>query len=84
MMLGDQSVEIVDLPGIYSLEQDYLGLDEIIARDFLRQESYDLVINIIDATNLERNLVLTPAGVGGQPKCCRCLEYGGCRASEWR
>ena len=34
MMLGDQSVEIVDLPGIYSLEQDYLGLDEIIARDF--------------------------------------------------
>ena len=59
MMLGDQSVEIVDLPGIYSLEQDYLGLDEIIARDFLRQESYDLVINIIDATNLERNLVLT-------------------------
>ncbi|NQV64048.1 MAG: ferrous iron transport protein B [SAR86 cluster bacterium] len=59
MMLGDQSVEIVDLPGIYSLEQDYLGLDEIIARDFLRQENYDLVINIIDATNLERNLVLT-------------------------
>ncbi len=59
MMLDDQSVEIVDLPGIYSLEQDYLGLDEIIARDFLRQESYDLVINIIDATNLERNLVLT-------------------------
>lgn len=59
MMLGDQSVEVVDLPGIYSLEQDYLGLDEIIARDFLRQESYDLVINIIDATNLERNLVLT-------------------------
>ncbi len=59
MTLGDQSFEIVDLPGIYSLEQDYLGLDEIIARDFLLQEGFDLAINIVDATNLERNLVLT-------------------------
>ena len=83
MMLGDQSVEIVDLPGIYSLEQDYLGLDEIIARDFLRQESYDLVINIIDDESGAQSGA-DPAGVGGQPKCCRCLEYGGCRAPEWR
>ena len=59
MTLDGQVVEVVDLPGIYSLEQDYLGLDEQVARDFLRHENIDLVINILDATNLERNLVLT-------------------------
>lgn len=57
--LDQQDVELVDLPGIYSLEQTHLGLDEKIARDFLTQQSIDLVINIIDATNLERSLVLT-------------------------
>ena len=57
--LGGESVELVDLPGIYSLEQDYQGLDEKIAQDYLLQNPIDLVINIIDATNLERSLVLT-------------------------
>lgn len=52
-------VELVDLPGIYSLEQEYVGLDEKIARDFLENEKIDVVLNIVDATNLERNLVLT-------------------------
>ncbi|MCB1691384.1 MAG: 50S ribosome-binding GTPase, partial [Pseudomonadales bacterium] len=57
--LGAESVEIVDLPGIYSLEQDYMGLDEKVARDFLDNDAIDVVINIVDASNLERNLVLT-------------------------
>lgn len=57
--LGDEQIQLVDLPGIYSLEQEYLGLDEKIALDFLRAGDVDLVINILDATNLERNLVLT-------------------------
>ncbi|MDG1203951.1 MAG: ferrous iron transport protein B, partial [Pseudomonadales bacterium] len=57
--LGGQQIQLVDLPGIYSLEQEYLGLDEKIALDFLRAGDVDLVINILDATNLERNLVLT-------------------------
>ena len=56
--LGDQQIQLVDLPGIYSLEQEYLGLDEKIALDFLRAGDVDLVINILDATNLERNLML--------------------------
>lgn len=56
---GDMRVELVDLPGIYSIEQDYMGLDEKIARDFLDHEPIDVVINILDASNLERNLVLT-------------------------
>jgi len=51
--------EIIDLPGIYSLEQDYLGLDEQIARDFLTEGDFDVVINIIDAGNIQRNLILT-------------------------
>ena len=55
----DRECEIVDLPGIYSLEQDYLGLDEEIARDFLSSSDFDVIINIIDASNLQRNLVLT-------------------------
>ena len=51
--------EIVDLPGIYSLEQEYLGLDEEIARDHLNSDEFDVIINIIDASNLQRNLILT-------------------------
>ena len=50
---------IVDLPGIYSLEQDYLGLDEKIARDYLAAGDFDVILNIIDAGNLQRNLILT-------------------------
>jgi len=57
-LFGDK-VEIVDLPGIYSLEQDYLGLDEKIAREYLALGDIDLVINIVDASNLQRNLILT-------------------------
>lgn len=57
--LSGHELEIVDLPGIYSLEQEYSGVDEQIAYDYLQQGHIDLIINIIDATNLERSLVLT-------------------------
>jgi ferrous iron transport protein B len=57
--LEDKSIELVDLPGIYSLEQDYSGIDEKIAQDYLEQSDIGLIINIVDATNLERSLVLT-------------------------
>tara|TARA_B110000858_G_scaffold198514_1_gene265990 strand:- start:2107 stop:4233 length:2127 start_codon:yes stop_codon:yes gene_type:complete len=57
--LEDESIELVDLPGIYSLEQEYSGIDEKIAQDYLEQSDIGLVINIVDATNLERSLVLT-------------------------
>jgi ferrous iron transport protein B len=57
--LENESIELVDLPGIYSLEQDYSGIDEKIAQDFLEQSDISLIINIVDATNLERSLVLT-------------------------
>ncbi len=53
----NRDVEIVDLPGIYSLSP-YTN-EEVVARDFLEAGSVDAIINIVDATNLERNLYLT-------------------------
>ena len=52
-----EDVKIVDLPGIYSLSP--YSLEEVIARDYLLDEKPDVIINIVDATNLERNLYLT-------------------------
>ncbi len=53
--------EIVDLPGTYSLDvtNEDVSLDEKIARDFVHSGEADLIINILDASNLERNLYLT-------------------------
>ncbi len=50
-------VKIVDLPGIYSLSP--YTLEEVVARNFLLEERPDAILNIIDGTNLERNLYLT-------------------------
>ncbi|MGI6082286.1 MAG: ferrous iron transport protein B [Limnochordia bacterium] len=50
-------LHIVDLPGAYSLSSQ--AIDETIARDFLTTQHPDAVINVVDATNLERNLYLT-------------------------
>lgn len=52
-----RSVTIVDLPGIYSLSP--YSMEEIVARNFIVEEEPDAIINIVDATNLERNLYLT-------------------------
>ena len=54
---GDDPVDIVDLPGIYSLSP--YTPEEVIARNFILDERPDCIINIVDATNLERNLYLT-------------------------
>jgi ferrous iron transport protein B len=48
---------IVDLPGIYSLST--YSLEEIVSRQYIVSKEVDLIINVIDATNLERNLFLT-------------------------
>ena len=52
-----EPVEIVDLPGIYSLSP--YTPEEVIARNYILDEKPDCIINIVDATNLERNLYLT-------------------------
>ena len=51
------TIKIVDLPGIYTLEP--LSEDERIAVDFLKKEKPDVIVNIVEATNLERSLNLT-------------------------
>ena len=54
---GEQDVVIQDLPGIYSLSP--YTLEEVVARGYLVNEKPDAILNIVDATNIERNLYLT-------------------------
>ena len=53
----NKEVEIVDLPGVYSLSP--YTLEEVVTRRFILEDRPDAIINIIDATNIERNLYLT-------------------------
>ncbi len=57
LLKSNKNIQIIDLPGIYSLSP--YSLDELAARDFLINERPDAVINLLDATNLERSLYLT-------------------------
>lgn len=52
-----EGVSVIDLPGIYSLSP--YTLEEVVARDYLTSERPDVILNIVDANNLERNLYLT-------------------------
>ena len=54
---GHKDVIITDLPGIYSLSP--YTLEEVVSRDYLLNEQPDAIINLVDGTNLERNLYLT-------------------------
>ncbi len=56
-----EKIQVTDLPGVYSLSVTggAGSLDEKLARDFILAERPDVVINVIDAANLERNLYLT-------------------------
>ncbi len=57
LKLGNQAITVVDLPGTYSLSA--YSLEEQIARDFIVMEQPTLVVHVVDAANLERNLYLT-------------------------
>ncbi len=52
-----EEVDIIDLPGIYSLSP--YSPEEVVARRYLLEQKPDLIVNVVDATNLERNLYLT-------------------------
>ena len=56
-LIGHKDVDLVDLPGIYSLSP--YTLEEVVARNYLIGEQPDAIINIVDGTNIERNLYLT-------------------------
>lgn len=58
--LNQQHYHLIDLPGVYSLElNNHCGLDEKVACNFLQCQPADLIINVVDATSLERQLFLT-------------------------
>ena len=54
---SDKDISITDLPGIYSLSP--YTLEEVVSREFLLNEHVDVILNIVDGSNLERNLYLT-------------------------
>ena len=54
---GSHGIRFIDLPGTYSLSA--YSVEELVARDFLINEKPDVIVNVIDASNLERNLYLT-------------------------
>lgn len=54
---GDEDIRIMDLPGIYSLSP--YTLEEVVARNYLISERPDVILNIVDGTNIERNLYLS-------------------------
>ena len=53
----DYNIKIIDLPGSYSLEN--YSLEEKVVKNFLNKNEYDIILNVIDSTNLQRNLLLT-------------------------
>ena len=57
LVRGKKDMTVVDLPGIYSITP--YSSEEVVTRDFLIEEKPDCIINIVDATQLERNLYLT-------------------------
>ncbi|MDR0912384.1 MAG: ferrous iron transport protein B [Methanobrevibacter sp.] len=54
---GEDKIDVIDLPGNYALSAH--SIEEIVSRDFIVDEGADVIINVVDATNLERNLYLT-------------------------
>ena len=54
---GHKDITIVDLPGIYSLSP--YTLEEVVTRNYLTSETPDVIINVVDGTNIERNLYLS-------------------------
>lgn len=58
---GDCKVEVIDLPGTYAIEseQDNVSQDELVVRNFVLSDKDSILVNVIDASNLQRNLFLT-------------------------
>ncbi|KIM09925.1 MAG: ferrous iron transporter B [Sulfurovum sp. FS06-10] len=54
---NESEIELIDLPGLYSLED--FSADEKVTKEFLLKGEYDLIVNVVDSTNLDRNLMLS-------------------------
>ena len=68
----DHFIRIVDLPGTYSLS--CYSIEEIVARDFILNDNPDVIINVVDAGNLERNLYLTTQLIDMRAKVVMALN----------
>lgn len=68
----DFEIQIVDLPGIYSLNG--YSEEEKITKEFIENEKYDLIVNVLDSTNLERNLLLSSQLMEEQKKMILVLN----------
>ena len=79
---GHKDVIIMDLPGIYSLSP--YTLEEVVARNYLIGDRPDAIINIIDGTNIERNLYLSTQMHGARHSGGHGNQHDGCRREEWR
>ena len=53
----NEKIQLIDLPGVYSLASH--TVEERVTRDFILNENPDIIINVVDSTNLDRNLYLT-------------------------
>ncbi|WP_163565408.1 ferrous iron transport protein B [Helicobacter suis] len=69
---GGYTINIIDLPGIYALND--FTIEEKITKRFLEHEHYDLILNVLDCTNLERNLTLTTQLLNRQHKILIALN----------
>ena len=76
----NKDVIVTDLPGIYSLSP--YTLEEVVSRDYLLKEKPEAIINLVDATNIERNLYLTTQAFRAWNSGCNCAEYGGSAGKE--
>ncbi|WP_104697091.1 MULTISPECIES: ferrous iron transport protein B [unclassified Helicobacter] len=72
LIYKDTQFVIIDLPGTYGLN-DYT-LEEKITKDFLHSQDYDIILNVVDSTNLERNLVLSAEVLALQKKTIIALN----------
>lgn len=70
----NKDVTVTDLPGIYSLSP--YTLEEVVSRDYLLHERPDVIIDLVDATNIERNLYLTTQLMETRNSGRYCLEHG--------
>lgn len=66
------TLRIIDLPGTYSLNE--YSFEEQVTKQFLENQEYDVILNVLDSTNLERSLLLTTQLMDLQSKMCLALN----------
>ena len=72
LVYGGYIIDVVDLPGIYSLNT--YGLEESVSREYIVTEHPDVIINVVDASSLERNLFFTTQLMELEPKLIKALN----------